>query len=643
MFYKFALRRLNKKNKAIWISTCLTAIICNISIFVTPIIQRDLLNEISNGNISYSKILQLCLVSGISIIAIIYESISQRNMSLEIQRSLQSELLENAIRNNNRDINVRGPGAYMVSVFGDSEHIADLITLNIWSVFFQIVTVIAILIMTMRWSLLFILIVLPTMFLMVIFQYYFEKNSVKRFNKGREKVYEINPIVLEYLENRKTILGYANIDAYEQNIYDLFNLRDAEFKKAYTLDALSSSVINAFKTVSLVALFIFSLFEINSGKMEVSTFIAFISYVGVVFQPISTVRTLIANNNRFKMFYGKINPSLQADTSLGLPDGESICMKACSFEYENGKKSISDISICFDSVVGLVGLSGEGKTTLIKIIIGENIPDIGYCTLGTREVSSISKYILNSFIRYYSQESEIFNKDLKANIVLGKKPLLLKDYKKSEEKARSKINKIFDEIRKNDSLPKDTEEIRIIKELFNLNSNQIKDKAIQKGIVDSVRDCDDKCVEKLGNIYTGRKYYVKEKYESLIGDLNLSNLEGRALGQRGSQISGGEKSRIALARFLLPESGEFFILDEPLTNVDIYTENECMDAIKKYMKCKRGVIISHKMNIIRAIADNIVVLNEGKIIEKGTHDSLVENGQFYSNLWNEYIASLDIP
>lgn len=641
MFYKFALRRLNRKNKALWISTCLTAIVCNIAVFVTPIIQRELLNSISEGNISYSKILLLCLVSGISIIAIIYESISKRNMSLKIQRSLQSELLENAIRSNNKNINARGPGAYMVSVFGDSEHIADLITLNIWDVVFQIVTAIAIIIITARWSMLFAFIVLPTMTLMIIIQIVLEKLSAKRFKKGREKVYEINPLVLEYLENRKTILGYANLDAYEQNIYDLFELRDSEFKKAYTLETLSASFISSLKTVSLVALFIFSLFEIKSGRMEVSTFIAFISYMGVVFQPISAVKALIVNNSRFQMFYGKISSSLQTDLRLGLPDGDSICMHECSFQYENGVKSINNISIHFDNVVGLVGLSGEGKTTLIRIILGDNNPDTGYCMLGTRAVSTISKFILNSYIRYYSQDSEVFNKDLEANIVLDKKPLLLEEYQKKEDEITTYIKILFDEIKKTGRLPKDGEASQVIKELFNLNSKQIKDKTIQKSIVASIRTCDDNCIDKLGNIYTGRKYYIREKYVSLIRDLNLTGLEGRALGQRGSQISGGEKSRIVLARFLLPECGEFFILDEPLTNVDIFTENKCIETIQKYLRCTRGVIISHKMNIIKSFSDSILVLNEGKIIETGTHDSLLESKQLYSTLWNEYVASID--
>lgn len=641
MFYKFALRRLNRKNKALWISTCLTAIVCNITIFVTPIIQRELLNSISNGDISYSKILLLCLVSGISIIAIIYESISNRNMSLEIQRSLQSELLENAIRSNNKDINARGPGAYMVGVFGDSEHIANLITLNIWDVAFQIVTVIAIIVMTTRWSMLFAFIVLPTMALMVIIQIVLEELSVKRFKKGREKVYEINPLVLEYLENRKTILGYANLDAYEQNIYNMFDLRDSEFKKAYALETLSSSFISSLKTISLVTLFIFSLFEMNSGRMEVSTLIAFISYVGVVFRPISAVKALIVNKSRFQMLYGKISSSLQPDLRLGLPDGDSICMHECSFQYENGEKSINNITIHFDNVVGLVGLSGEGKTTLIRIILGDNNPDAGYCLLGTREVSTISRFILNSYIRYYSQESEIFNKGLEANIVLDKKPLLLENYQKKEEETSNYIKTLFDEIKKTGRLPKDGDASRVIKELFNLNSTQINNKTIQKNIVDSILDCDDNCIDKLGNIYTGRKYYVREKYVSLVRDLNLTCLEGRDLGQRGSQISGGEKNRIVLARFLLPECGEFFILDEPLTNVDIFTENKCIDAIQKYLRCKQGVIISHKMNIIKSFSDNILVLNEGRIIETGTHDSLLKAKQLYCTLWNEYVASID--
>ncbi len=634
--YNFVKGRLRESTSYLYISMFLIAIISNAIILVTPIIQRKLLDEISLGIMDFTKIVMLGTISILGVLVAIIQAVFLRGLSIRIQNGLQKELLENAVRNNMESINSRGPGAYMVSVFGDSERIADLVAINVWEVIVQAAMVIAILIIATSWSHIFPIIVIPSFFLMTITQYTFNKIYIATFKKGRERVYEINPMVLEYLENRKSVLGYSNMNAYEAKLFQLFEERDREFRKADLYSTMSGSISNAIKVVSMVCLFVSSLFEIRKGAMQVSTFFALVSYLGIVYSPLESIKQFVTRRNEFLMFYEKIRPSLKSDIRLAIPKVEELSLVSCSLNYDN-KSIISNVNISVDRRIGLIGMSGEGKTTLIRILLGELQPTIGECVYGGQNVCNISRYILYSSIRYYSQDTEIYNRNLEFNIAIGKIGISQIEYEQEQQRIGKVLYEMLCEVKEKKQFPKEKEKSLILKELFNLNIMQMREKELEDKIVGILSGLEDDIVYQLGKLYVSRKYYIEEKYDMLIKQLGLGKLIGREFGQRGSQISGGEKNRIALARFMLPEYGDFFILDEPLTNVDIMTEKTCLKILKPFLKNKKGIIISHKIEIVKSLADNIVVLNNGKISETGTHEFLLKNNKLYYTLWDEYI------
>ncbi len=105
------------------------------------------------------------------------------------------------------------------------------------------------------------------------------------------------------------------------------------------------------------------------------------------------------------------------------------------------------------------------------------------------------------------------------------------------------------------------------------------------------------------------------------------------VGERGVQVSGGQKQRIALARALVWEP-RILVLDDPLSAVDAKTEQAIIDAIERQAARRSVVLITHRV-AAAARCDTIVVLDEGRVVERGTHDELVSAGGVYASFADE--------
>lgn len=104
------------------------------------------------------------------------------------------------------------------------------------------------------------------------------------------------------------------------------------------------------------------------------------------------------------------------------------------------------------------------------------------------------------------------------------------------------------------------------------------------------------------------------------------------ISERATNISGGQKQRFAVARAMLKES-DIYIFDEATSNVDATSEDKIMEVINELAKKKTVILISHRLfNVINS--DNILVMNDGKIVESGTHEELMQFNKYYANLFN---------
>jgi ATP-binding cassette, subfamily B, heavy metal transporter len=104
------------------------------------------------------------------------------------------------------------------------------------------------------------------------------------------------------------------------------------------------------------------------------------------------------------------------------------------------------------------------------------------------------------------------------------------------------------------------------------------------------------------------------------------------VGERGLKLSGGEKQRVAIARTIL-KGPPILLLDEATSALDSHTEKEIQDALDRVSRNRTTLVIAHRLSTIIG-ADEILVLDHGSIVERGTHQQLLARGGLYASMWN---------
>lgn len=446
-----------------------------------------------------------------------------------------------------------GTGDKVVKIERGAFKFIDLLGTIFWEllpVAFQLISTSVILVFV-DYRLLFILIIFSAL---LIFLNIKVNKKVYPTRKQRYKNYEMaSGKMVQSIINVSTVQSFSQ----QQREADEFS----SVKKSIFLDEAKewsyilkfSSLREIIVALGRISFLFFGIFLVSTGQISVGTLVFIVTLSEKVFSSISRAYRLYDRfaegaegiNRLSSLLKTKSAVKNKGKIKLEKIDGE-IVFKNVGFSYDKSEKILDDfnLNIPAGALTALVGPSGGGKTTIVRLIFRHFDPSSGQIFLDNHELKSLDLFNLRSFLSIVPQEVDIFNYSIAENISYAKKGASFE-----EIEAAAKI----------------------------ANASEF--------------------IEKLPN-----------KYETLVGE-------------RGVKLSGGQRQRIGIARAILANP-KILVFDEATSNLDTESERLIQEAIAKIAKNKTVIIIAHRLSTVK-MADKIVVVENGKVVEEGMHLQLI--------------------
>lgn len=276
-----------------------------------------------------------------------------------------------------------------------------------------------------------------------------QKRRSVNFKKLRDEIIKLNAIMLETIENKIALMNSGNFNERRKLIEEKMDIRDDSFKKVLLYEEMAGGFIDTIKHISLIIFFILAMYYINQQKLQISSFIALNFYFETIFMPLYFIRNFYdTKKTSINMFYDRNKSSYEDKSMLIIPKSIDYKIEKLGLKYDD-RVLLDDISINLDKIYGIFGLSGEGKSSLFDLLLGNEKTNCGRVLVGDKSISEFDLNMRLALFRYYPQENEIFDDDLSYDITLGKKSLTESQYRKKEEEINDSLLKIregeFDE------------------------------------------------------------------------------------------------------------------------------------------------------------------------------------------------------
>ncbi len=305
-----------------------------------------------------------------------------------------------------------------------------------------------------------------------------------------------------------------------------------------------------------------------TGEITVGALIASNYVIWMIFIPVETMLGWIREIREVSPAVERVFELLDAPTDnthrapFRLASATpTVEFNSVSFQYNDETPILSDFSLSLNKgkIIALVGSSGCGKSTVLKLLCGFYHPQSGEICISGNDIFETDLRNARKYVSLVSQEIYLFPTTIAENITHGRTGAT-----HSEIVAAAKAANAHDFI-----------------------------------------------------------IAQPDGYETQVGEW-------------GSKLSGGEKQRIALARAILKDA-PILLLDEPTSALDTQSEAVVQDALERFMQGRTVIVVAHRLSTIKNV-DEIVVLDKGKLSERGTHQALMQNDSLYKRLYLKQTA-----